>query len=58
MRRCSKEPYQGVRIERDVNMAPPTVNLLDIFVPEAAAGSPRPVLIFVHGGTFVGGNKR
>ena len=27
-------------------------------MPETAAASPRPVLIFVHGGAFVGGNKR
>ena len=53
-----KEPYQGVRIERDVKYGAADRNLLDIFVPEAAAGSPRPVLIFVHGGAFVGGNKR
>ena len=52
-----KEPYQGVRIERDVKYGAADRNLLDIFVPEAAA-SPRPVLIFVHGGAFVGGNKR
>lgn len=52
-----KEPYQGVRIERDVKYGAADRNLLDIFVPETAA-SPRPVLIFVHGGAFVGGNKR
>ncbi len=52
-----KEPYQGVRIERDVKYGSADRNLLDIFVPEAIA-SPRPVLIFVHGGAFVGGNKR
>ncbi len=52
-----KEPYPGVRIERDVKYDAAARNLLDIFTPEAAA-SPRPVLIFVHGGAFVGGNKR
>ena len=52
-----KEPYPGVRIERDVKYGAAARNLLDIFVPETAA-SPRPVLIFVHGGAFVGGNKR
>ncbi|MEH2533338.1 acetyl esterase/lipase [Bradyrhizobium sp. AZCC 1588] len=52
-----KEPYQGVKVERDVKYGPADRNLLDIFVPETAA-SARPVLIFVHGGAFVGGNKR
>jgi triacylglycerol lipase len=52
-----KEPYQGVKVERDVKYGPADRNLLDVFVPETAAPS-RPVLIFVHGGAFVGGNKR
>jgi triacylglycerol lipase len=52
-----KEPYQGVKVERDIKYGPADRNLLDIFVPETAA-SPRPVLIYVHAGAFVGGNKR
>ena len=35
-----KEPYQGVKIERDVKYGPADRNLLDIFMPETAA-SPR-----------------
>lgn len=52
-----KEPYQGVKVERDVKYGAADRNLLDVFVPETAA-PPRPVLIFVHGGGFVVGNKR
>jgi triacylglycerol lipase len=52
-----KEPYQGVKVERDVKYGAADRNLLDIFVPDVAEPS-RPVLIFVHGGAFVGGNKR
>jgi acetyl esterase/lipase len=52
-----KEPYQGVRTERDVQYGPGDRHLLDVFAPETAA-SPRPVLIFIHGGGFVAGNKR
>ena len=52
-----KEPYQGVRVERDVKYGPADRNLLDVFVPETAS-PPRPVLIFVHGGAFTAGNKR
>ena len=51
-----KEPYPGVRIERDVKYGTADRNLLDVFMPETAS-SPRPVLIFVHGGAFVAGNK-
>ena len=52
-----KEPYQGVKIERDVKYGPADRNLLDIFAPDTMT-SARPVLIFVHGGAYVGGNKR
>jgi acetyl esterase/lipase len=52
-----KEPYSGVRIERDVKYGTDEHNQLDIFTPEPVS-SARPVLIFVHGGAFIGGNKR
>ena len=52
-----KEPYQGVKVERDIHYGPADRNLLDVFTPETASGS-RPVLIFVHGGAFIAGNKR
>src|SRR5437764_13888187 len=52
-----KEPYQGVKTERELKYGPADRHLLDVFTPETAA-SARPVLIFVHGGAFVGGNKR
>jgi acetyl esterase/lipase len=53
----AKEPYQGVRVTRDLRYGPDPRHALDIFVP-AQAISNAPVLIFVHGGAFVGGNKR
>lgn len=52
-----KEPYFGVRIERDLRYGPAERNRLDVFMPQNVT-SGRPVLIFVHGGAFVGGNKR
>jgi Carboxylesterase family len=52
-----KEPYQGVKVERDIKYGPPERNLLDVFVPDTAS-SARPVLMFVHGGGFVSGNRR
>jgi triacylglycerol lipase len=52
-----KEPYFGFRVERDLKYGPAERNLLDIFMPQVTT-SGRPVLIFVHGGAFIGGNKR
>src|ERR1700742_326920 len=51
------EPYFGYRIERDLKYGPAERNRLDIFMPQNLT-SGRPVLIFVHGGAFVRGNKR
>jgi acetyl esterase/lipase len=51
-----KEPYQGVKTERDVKYGPVDRNQLDVFTPEAGS-SFRPVLMFVHGGAFTAGNK-
>jgi acetyl esterase/lipase len=52
-----KEPYQGVKVERDVKYGTADRNLLDVFMPETAS-APRPVLMFVHGGAFVSGDRR
>ncbi len=52
-----KEPYQDVKTERDVKYGPADRHLLDVFTPEASS-SARPVLIYIHGGGFVAGNKR
>src|SRR6202049_560944 len=51
-----KEPYRGVKVERDVKYGAADRNLLDVFMPETPS-PPRPVLIFVHGGAFVAGSK-
>jgi acetyl esterase/lipase len=53
----TKEPYEGVKVVRDVKYGPDARNLLDVFTPESASG-PLPVFVFVHGGAFMGGNKR
>jgi acetyl esterase/lipase len=52
-----KEPYQGVKTEREIKYGPGDRHLLDVFTPEMGS-SARPVLIFIHGGGFVAGNKR
>lgn len=52
-----REPYAGVLVRRDVAYGPDARHLLDVFRPQGATGS-RPVLVFVHGGAFTGGNRR
>jgi len=53
-----KEPYAGVKILRDAKYGANERQALDVFMPENMSGGPRPVLIFVHGGAFVAGNKK
>ncbi|MGD9923428.1 MAG: alpha/beta hydrolase [Pseudorhodoplanes sp.] len=50
------EPFAGIQVTRDIPYGPAERNLLDVFVADGASGL-RPVLIFVHGGGFTGGNK-
>jgi triacylglycerol lipase len=52
-----REPYQGVKVTRDVKYGAADLNVLDVFAAEGGAGS-RPVLVHVHGGGFSGGTKR
>ena len=51
-----KEPYPGVTVTRDIAYGPAERNVLDVFTAKDATGT-RPVLVFVHGGGFTGGNK-
>lgn len=51
------DPYPGVDAKRDIKYGSDARNLLDVVTASSAAGSARPVLVFVHGGGFVGGNK-
>jgi acetyl esterase/lipase len=53
-----KEPYVGVKIVRDLKYGPDQRNALDVFMPANTNSGLRPVLMFLHGGLFVGGNKR
>jgi triacylglycerol lipase len=53
----SKAVPQDIRIERDVPYGPDARNRLDIFTPLTGTG-PLPVLLFVHGGAFMRGDRR
>jgi len=52
-----KEPYAGVKVIRDVKYGEDARNVVDVFLPETGATG-RPVLMFVHGGGMIRGNKR
>ena len=50
-------PFPGVTIKRDISYGPDERNRLDLFLADKQAGSPLAVLIYVHGGGFIGGDK-
>lgn len=52
------EPYGGVSVGRDITYGPSPRHLLDVFTPDGPHEVARPVLLFVHGGAFVRGNRR
>jgi acetyl esterase/lipase len=52
------EPYPGVTVTRDIPYGPDAErNRLDLFLP-ASGGTALPVLVYLHGGGFVGGNRK
>lgn len=52
-----REPYPNVKVTRGVAYGPDPRHLLDVFTPDAS-GSARPILVFVHGGAFIRGDRR
>lgn len=51
------EPYDEIGVFRDLAYGDHPRQRLDVFAPDGIA-EPRPVVIFVHGGGFVGGERR
>src|SRR3984957_969767 len=51
------EPYAGLQVVRDEHYGPDVRHRLDIFAPAERTGA-RPGVLFVHGGAYVGGDKR
>lgn len=55
-----KEPYSvaGLQVTRDIAYGPGPLEKLDVFTTGGPSTSPgKPILIFLHGGGFVGGDK-
>jgi acetyl esterase/lipase len=49
------EPWPGVQVARDVKYGPGALDTLDVMT--SGQGRGKPVLIYVHGGGYVGGDK-
>ena len=52
-----KDFANGVKIERDLAYGTDPKQNLDVYTPAAGGGGAKPIMIFVHGGAFVGGDK-
>ena len=52
-----KPAATGLRIERDVRYGADAEQALDVFAPTGGKAGRRPVLVMVHGGGFVAGDK-
>lgn len=51
-------PTAGVNLHRDLPYGPHARHRLDVFEPAAGFTRPAPVIVFVHGGAFVRGDKQ
>lgn len=54
---ASRGGWPGVLEHRDLRFGPQDWQVLDIFTPATAAGAPRDVLVFFHGGGWTNGYK-
>src|SRR5690348_10927237 len=54
------EVKDGVRIERDIAYVPDgdSSQRLDLYLPEKPGDKPLPLLVWVHGGGWLGGSKK
>jgi triacylglycerol lipase len=50
------EPYQGIAVRRDIAYGPNDRHRLDLF--GLAGTGQRPILLFVHGGGYIAGDRR
>ncbi len=52
-----RAPREGIAIERDLSYGEDARHRLDVFVPERRPETPAPVVVYVHGGGFVAGER-
>jgi len=52
------EPYPNVTVVRDIAYGTDPLQKLDLFTAAPTTGAPKPVVLFIHGGGFQGGDKR
>lgn len=52
-----RAPKDGVKRISDLTYGKEDSQLLDIFTPETAGGSPMPVVVYFHGGGFIAGAR-
>ena len=52
-----RAPFAGLTTRRDIPYGPEARHLLDVFAPDRAPVD-RPILVFVHGGAFIRGDRR
>jgi acetyl esterase len=53
----ARAPKDGVKRTNDIAYGPDERHRLDVYEPAAKPAQPMPVLIFIHGGAFVRGDK-
>ncbi|RKP44460.1 alpha/beta hydrolase [Pararobbsia silviterrae] len=51
------QPTDGVAVRRDIAYGSDERQKLDVYLPTSPSDTPRPVLVFVHGGGFIRGNR-
>jgi triacylglycerol lipase len=52
-----RAPKDGVTVEKDIAYGDDPRNRLDVFVPVKKPAAPAPVVMYVHGGGYIGGER-
>jgi len=50
-------PTGGIKLISDVSYGPDAMQVIDLFVPEQTPATPVPIVVYVHGGGLVAGDK-